>query len=328
MISVETSVISCPLYQPFVIANKRYETTECVRVHLTDARGRTGRGEAIGVDYRGETPETICAQIEAACANLTSAPATTDLFAMLPTGGARNALDCALWDLNAKVTGEPVWRLAGLPGFAHKATAYTLGMMDDGELRAMAREFRNFQTLKVKTDSSRGLDPIRIVHEVAPRARLIIDPNRDWQAADLKRYAAALPDLGVCLLEQPVEPSDDECLRHIRLASPVAADEAFFDRDDIPSLVGKYQVLNIKLDKTGGLTEALACVELGRCLGFRLMIGCMMGSSLSMAPAMMIAQNCEFIDLDGPLLQRDDVEYGLSYDQNGVISPPTPELWG
>jgi L-Ala-D/L-Glu epimerase len=171
------------------------------------------------------------------------------------------------------------------------------------------------------------LDPVRIVHEMAPHAKLIVDPNQAWSAADLERYAPHFEGLGVALLEQPISHKDDEALRGLSLPVPVAADEAFNISADIAGLVGKYQVLNIKLDKTGGLTEALVAAKLGQEHGFHLMVGCMVGSSLSMAPAHIIAQMCDFVDLDGPLLQATDCDHPITYN-NGQMGVPEYALWG
>ena len=246
---------------------------------------------------------------------------------MLPAGGARNALDCALWDLNAKRSGVPAWRSAGLTSFTPRATSFTFGMMDESLLRAGARTHAHFPLLKVKTDRQHGLEPARIVHQEAPRSRLILDANCSWGEAELRRFAPEFPALNIVLLEQPVHPRDDEVLRHVALPVPVAADEAFNDRASIPALAGKYQVLNIKLDKTGGLTEALACARAGLAQGYRLMVGCMVGSSLSMAPGVVIAQLCDYVDLDGPLLQSRDVAEPIEY-RDGTVGTPHARLWG
>ena len=311
-------------------------------MRLTDAAGCSGRAEAIGVDYAGETIDTMQADIAAVRGRIEAGLVGADLADAaaartarlraalqdwLPAGGARNALDCALWDLEAKQRGVAVWRLAGMPEPVPRATAYTFGIMDEAALREAARAHAAFSVLKVKTDRDRGLDPVRIVHEEAPQARLILDANASWGAADLGRHAPQLAPLGVALLEQPVDPRDDDCLLGLALPVPAAADEAFIDRASLPKLVGKYRVLNIKLDKTGGLTEALACARAGLAQGFRLMVGCMVGSSLSMAPATLVAQQCDFVDLDGPLLQSADCDHPIAY-RDGTIGVPAPELWG
>ncbi len=320
-------IIDWPLRQAFTISRETFTSIECIQVTLTDAQGRQGRGEAVGVDYAGETTATMCAQIEAVRAQLDDTLSCASLQQLLPHGGARNALDCALWDLNAKRSGVRAWQAAGLSSFKPRPTSFTFGMMDEQLLRPLARQYAHFPLLKVKTDRHQGLDPVRIVHAEAPNARLILDANTSWGADELRRFAPDLERLNVALLEQPVAPQDDELLRGLRLPVPVAADEAFTDRSSIPGLAGKYQVLNIKLDKTGGLTEALASARAGLEQGYRLMVGCMVGSSLSMAPGVVVAQLCDFVDLDGPLLQSRDVAHALEY-RDGTVGTPRQELWG
>jgi len=327
MIRLEVTEVRWPLTVPFTIARDTAHDIACLQVRLTDENGRSGRAEAIGVDHAGETIASMRGQIDAVRERLEAGLSRAALQDLLPAGGARNALDCALWDLEAKQRGLPAWRVAGLPPPGPRPTAFTLGIMDESALRAAVRAHAEFEVLKVKTDRAHGLDPVRIVHEEAPRARLIVDANTSWGATDLQRHAPHLADLGVALLEQPCDPREDDCLRGVALPVPVAADEAFIDRASLPRLSGRYQVLNIKLDKTGGLTEALACADAGLALGFRLMVGCMVGSSLSMAPATLVAQRCDFVDLDGPLLQAADCDHPIVYER-GRIGVPTPALWG
>lgn len=324
---MDISVIWWQLTVPFTIARETQTAIGCIQLVLTDAAGLRGRAEAIGVDYDGETPETMVAQIEALRPRIEAGLTITDAQALLPAGGARNALDCALWDLAAKQSGIPAWQAAGLASFEPRPTAFTLGIMDETALRIAARKHGDFALLKIKTDRSHGLDPVRIVHEEVPQARLIVDANELWGEAELRRFSGQLEGLNVALLEQPVHPDDDEVLRRIALPVPVAADEAFDDRASLAGLAGKYQVLNIKLDKSGGLTEALACAHAARAQGFGLMIGCMAGSSLSMAPGVIIAQLSSFVDLDGPLLQDSDVANPVAY-HGGFIGTPAPALWG
>ena len=327
MLRLELSRVSWPMRTPFRISRITETQTDCVHVVLTDAEGHRGRGEAIGVDYAGETQATMIAQLEAVRDRIEAGVTLAEAQVLLPSGGARNALDCALWDLQARQSGVPAWQAAGLGGCHPVETAYTCGMMDETALRQMARDHADHGWIKVKTDRDRGLDPVRIVHEELPRARLIVDPNEAWGEAELRRFAGSFQALNVALLEQPVAAGEDDILRGLNLPVPVAADEAFDDRTNLSALAGKYQVLNIKLDKTGGLTEALACARAGLAQGYRLMIGCMAGSSLSMAPAVLVAQLCDFVDLDGPLLQEGDVANPIGYLE-GRIGAPTPALWG
>jgi L-Ala-D/L-Glu epimerase len=327
MLKIDVNIVDWPLAVPFTISRETLYSIPCIQVTLTDAQGRVGRGEAVGVDYAGETPETMIAQIEAVRTAIESGITLDSLQPLLPPGGARNGVDCALWDLIAKQSGIPAWRTAGLKDFQPRPTAFSFGIMDEAALRATARKYAHFPLLKIKTNKELGLDPVRIIHEEAPRAKFIVDPNQAWGADDLNRFAPDMTKLNIALLEQPVAINDDEILRELSLPVPVAADEAFTDRSGIRGFIGKYQVLNIKLDKTGGLTEGMACVHAGRAAGFGLMIGCMVGSSLSMAPGTIVAQYCDFADLDGPLLQSTDVDYPLSYE-GGMISTPTANLWG
>jgi L-alanine-DL-glutamate epimerase-like enolase superfamily enzyme len=327
MLSLTVEAVRWPLKVPFTISRETIDWIDCIMVTLVDAAGNRGRGEAVGVDYAGETVATMTAQLEAVRGAIEAGVGLAAAQALLPAGGARNALDCALWDLAAKATGVRAFAAAGLAGLVPKPTAFTFGIMDEAALRAAARDHVDFALLKVKTDRDHGLDPVRIVHEEAPGARLIVDPNASWGAAELTRVAPHLEGLNVALLEQPVHPESDEMLRSIKPPVPVAADEAFGDRGDIAGLVGKYSHLNMKLDKTGGLTEALACVAAGQAAGFGLMVGCMVGSSLSMAPGVIVAQHCAFVDLDGPLLQAADVADSIGY-KGGLVGVPAAALWG
>lgn len=327
MLRLETATIDWPLHEPFTISRETITSIACIQVMLTDEDGQIGRGEAVGIDYAGETPASMIAQIDSVRREIELGVTHVGLQRLLPYGGARNAVDCALWDLEAKRSGVPVWQAAGLTSFDARPTAFSFGIMDEALLRATARRYADFPLLKVKTNKERGLDPVRILNEEAPTARFIVDPNQAWGADELTRFAPDFVSLNVALLEQPVAVADDELLRGLSLPVPVAADEAFNTRADISGFVGKYQVLNIKLDKTGGLTEALACAREGKANGFGLMVGCMIGSSLSMAPGTIIAQMCDYVDLDGPLLQAEDVDNPILYD-GGMILPPTSLLWG
>lgn len=327
MLKLEITIVDWALREAFTISRETLTSIPCIQVTLTDVDGNIGRGEAVGVDYAGETPETMATQIETVRAEIEAPVSLQSLQTLLPIGGARNAVDCSLWDLIAKQSGVPAWKAAGLSSFEPRPTAFSFGIMKETQLRETAKEYAHFPLLKVKTDRDRGLDPIRIIREVAPNARFIVDPNQAWSAHELTRFTPDYTRLNIALLEQPVAKDNDDMLLGLSLPIPIAADEAFNDRSDIPQLEGKYQVINIKLDKTGGLTEALACARAGSDAGFGLMIGCMVGSSLSMAPGVIIAQLCDFVDLDGPLLQSGDVEHPMTY-KGGMIAPPTAMLWG
>jgi L-alanine-DL-glutamate epimerase-like enolase superfamily enzyme len=240
---------------------------------------------------------------------------------------ARNALDCALWDLRAKQSGVPVWQAAGLPALQPVTTAFTIGLGDEATTRRKARAARHFPLLKLKVDAQRHLDVVRWVREEHPGARLVVDANQGWSPALLRELLPALAAARVELVEQPLARGQDAALDGLQPLIPLAADESCTDRASLPALVGRYQFVNIKLDKCGGLTEALALAAEARRLGLGLMVGNMCGTSLAMAPAFLLAQSCTYVDLDGPLLQQQDRALPLQYDR-GVIQPPSPALWG
>lgn len=327
MIRCTETVEHWRLREPFEIAGKVYTEQGVVLVTLRDATGRIGRGEAAGVDYDGETPQGMLRQIRSVAHLLDKGVSGEVLLNLLPKGGARNALDCALWDLRAKQGGVPAWRLAGLREPKPLVTTLTLGLCDEAALRRKARAARDFPILKIKLDAQRHLDVLRIVKEEHPRARLVVDANQAWSRALLERLLPALCEFGVELIEQPVREGTDAQLDGLASPIPLAADESCRDRDSLPALVGRYQFVNIKLDKCGGLTEALAMVPLARRLGLRLMVGNMCGSSLAMAPAFLVGQHCEYVDLDGPLLQMDDRPAGM-HCRAGRLEAPSAELWG
>jgi L-Ala-D/L-Glu epimerase len=327
VISVKASRVNWPLKQPFRIARGVEYDVDCIHVKLSDASGNTGRAEALGVNYEGETSSSMLEQIASVEADIMGGASRETLQRLLPAGGARNALDCAMWDLEAKQTRVPAWRSAGLPALAGIETACTVGMMSESELRQQLKNIANYTWLKVKTDSDSGIDPIRIIHEAVPQAKIIVDPNQHWTSDVLLKHQQALQKLNVVLIEQPLPVGEDDCLEFLDLLVPIAADESFTDSSTIDALCKKYDVLNIKLDKTGGLTEALLCAHKAKSFGMRLMVGCMLGSSLSMAPGMLVAQLCDYVDLDGPLLQAADCDNPLLY-HGSFVSPPTAALWG
>ena len=298
-----------------------------ILVTLTDAAGHVGRGEAAGVDYDGETPESMAAEVQSVAARIHDGIDGTELMSLLPAGGARNALDCALWDLRAKQTGIRVWQTAGLAPPVPVTTVLTIGLGDEADTRRKARASTGYPILKLKLDAERHLDVVRIVREEHPRARLLVDANQAWSRALLEKLLPALVAAGVELVEQPVARGEDALLDGLSSPIPLAADESCTDRRSFPSLAGRYAHVNIKLDKCGGLTEALAMQAEAPRHGFGLMVGNMCGTSLAMAPAFLIAQACRFIDLDGPLLQKLDRDAPIRFD-DGVISVPDPLLWG
>jgi L-alanine-DL-glutamate epimerase-like enolase superfamily enzyme len=317
---------------PFRVSRGAEVELDVVMVTLTDSNGNVGRGEAAGVDYHGETIALLCAQLEAVRPAIergiggapldVAAPAT-----LLPPGGARNALDCALWDLTAKQRNVPVWELARLPNPRRLTTSITLGIDTDEAVLRGALTYAGWPLIKVKVDGERHLDAVRLVHSACPEAAIIIDPNQAWSCDLLNRLAPEMKSLGVMLIEQPVPCGEDETLRGYSGSIRLAADESVSDRGDLDSVRGLYQMINVKLDKTGGLTEALALAREARAMGLQVMVGCMAGTSLAMAPGMVVGQLAEFVDLDGPLLHSKDRKHGIEYDR-GLLNPPSAALWG
>jgi L-alanine-DL-glutamate epimerase-like enolase superfamily enzyme len=316
-----------PLQGAFTIS--RGSKTEAVVVVVElESGGQRGRGEAVPYLRYGETPEGVAAAIEAMATALRGGLDRDRLQTAMSAGAARNALDCALWDLEAKQAGRPAYDLAALPAPKPIVTAYTISLgtpevMADGARRAKSRPL-----LKVKLGGG-GDDAERIaaVRRAAPEAELIVDANEGWSEANLERNLAACAQAGVTLIEQPLAQGRDAALEQIRRPIPVCADESVHDRASLDAISGKYDAINVKLDKAGGLTEALALAAEAERRGFDIMVGCMVATSLAMAPAMLVAQRARVVDLDGPLLLAEDRTHGLRYD-GSVVYPAEPILWG
>lgn len=326
-LSCQVSTERWPLIEPLEISRGLLTHIDTVIVHLGDDRGRVGRGEAAGVDYDGETPVSIAAQIHALRPRLGGDLSFEDLARWLPPGGARNALDCALWDLRVRQAGCRAWQWAGWGGVEPVTTAYTIGLGSEADVRRWIRAARHMPVLKLKADAHRHLDTVRMAREEHPTARLVIDANQAWTRDLLERLIAPLHAAGIELIEQPLPRGDDAQLDGLRSPIPLAADESCTDAASLPALVGRYQVVNIKLDKCGGLTEALAMAGRAQALGLDLMVGSMGGTSLAMAPAFLLAQRCRFVDLDAPLLLARDRPQAMVYDGARVLSPSV-DLWG
>lgn len=314
------------LKEPFTISRGTMTTADAVIVTLRDGAA-VGRGEAYGIIYEGESPDSIIAQVESVRPAIEAGIDRLALIDLLPIGGARCAVDCALWDLEAKRSGQPAWEAAGIGTPREVETAFTIGMRPAGEVRATAARFADFPLLKLKVGREDPLATIEAARAGAPGSRFIVDPNQSWSAADVIALADRLAALGVVLLEQPVPVDDDEGLRGYAGPIAICADELVHDRSDLARAQGKYSHINIKLDKAGGLTEALATADAALAAGYGLMVGCMAGSSLAMAPAHLIAQLCDYVDLDGPLLQAEDWSPAMIY-RAGRLAPPEPALWG
>lgn len=315
-----------PLKEPFVIARGTEVTSHVVVVHVSEA-ALTGRGEAVGVPYHGESPATICEQIESVRLDIEAGAGRLDLLTLLPAGGARNVLDAALWDLEAKQRQRRAWEIAGFEQFRPVATTVTIGIRSIAAYEARARELARCRWLKVKVSAEHPLESIAAVRRGAPNARLVVDANQAWSVALLQRLAPGLEELSVDLLEQPVPVAEDAALEGFRCRVPICADESVDTIADLPRLMGRYQFANIKLDKTGGLTAALQFAHAARRAGLRLMVGSMVAASVAMAPAMVLAQLCEVADLDGPLLLASDWPDGIQYFE-GMMALPSASLWG
>jgi L-Ala-D/L-Glu epimerase len=317
-----------PLAGAFSISRGSKTEAVVVVAELSDGT-HYGRGECVPYPRYGETPDGIVAAIEAMRPALHQGLDRTALQVEMPPGAARNALDCAYWDVNAKQSGRKVFELAGLVAPKPRVTAYTISLATPAEMAAAAERAASRPVLKVKLGGADHDDGRRIaaVRQAAPRSELIVDANEGWNADNLARNIAACADCGVTLIEQPVPEAQDDALGSGKRPIPICADESVHDRVSLDRLAGKYDAINVKLDKTGGLTEALALVEAAERRGFAIMVGCMVSTSLSMAPAMLIAQRARVIDLDGPLLLASDRPGGLRYD-GSLIYPPDSALWG
>lgn len=323
---LEIRIERFPIRGAFTISRGSKTEAEVVSVLLTED-GHTGWAESVPYRRYGETPESVTAQIEGVRAALEAGCSRADIGRLLPPGAARNAVDCALWDLEARGKGVPVWQLAGLPEPKPVTTAYTLSLDTPEVMAEAARNAPGTDLLKLKLGGENDLDRLRAVRAAAPAARLIIDANEGWDLATLERLAPVCADLGVVLIEQPLPAADDHLLTRGRYPVRICADESCHTADDIDRLADRYDAVNIKLDKTGGLTEAIRTLERARAHDLDIMIGCMVGTSLAMAPAVLLTSHATFVDLDGPLLLDADRSPSLCY-QHGQIVPARPGLWG
>lgn len=320
------SVGRFPLAQAFVIS--RGAKTEAVVVVATiDADGVRGSGESVPYARYGESIESVSAQIEAARGAIEAGIGRETLQELLPHGAARNALDCALWDLEAKRTGIPVFELAKLGPPIPTVTSFTISLGTPEAMARAAQAAGDRPLLKLKLAGAGDGQRLAAVRAAAPSATLIVDANEAWSVQDLEDQLAACAHHNVALVEQPLPAGQDAVLAEIAHPVPICADESLHDRADLRGMRKRYDAINIKLDKAGGLTEALALVAEAEQLGFMLMIGCMVATSLAMAPAMLLAGKAQFVDLDGPLLLAKDRQGGLVYE-GSLVYPPSPDLWG
>jgi L-alanine-DL-glutamate epimerase-like enolase superfamily enzyme len=318
---------SWPLAKPFAISRGTKMHADVVVAEVVDGANHA-RGEGVPYPRYGESVEGVIAQIEGVAGAIAAGGGTEELQALLPAGAARNAVDCALWDLRAKSELVPVWRLVGFDAPGPVKTAYTLSLDAPAAMGRAAAEnaFRPLLKLKL-AGGSEDLERVRAVRAGAPQARLIVDANEAWSPEDFAALAPPLAELGVALLEQPFPAGKDDALAHLPRPVPVCADESCHVTADLDELGGKYDAVNVKLDKAGGLTEAARLVKAAKSRGLRIMVGCMVGTSLAMAPALILAAEADFVDLDGPLLLARDRQPGLRYE-GSTLFPPKPNLWG
>ena len=319
---IEVTADTFKLAQVFTISRGSRTEAKVLTVRVTED-GVTGWGECVPYARYDETLESVTAEITGLPGDITRQA----LYDLLPAGAARNAVDCALWDLEAKRAGKRVWELAGLPAPGPEITAYTLSLDEPEAMRAQAAKHAHRPLLKIKLGTPDDMPRLEAVRAGAPEATIIIDANEGWSADVYADLAPHLVRLGVALVEQPLPAGEDDALLGIDRPVPVCADESCHNRASLAGLKGKYDVVNIKLDKTGGLTEALALRDAARADGFDVMVGCMVGSSLAMAPATLVAQGGKVVDLDGPLLLAEDRDNALKFDGAGV-HPPVAALWG
>ena len=284
-----------------------------------------GRGEASGVYYTGETADSMLAQAESIRPDLENGAGRAELLELLPSGGARNAIDAALWDLEAKTSGKTIWALAGIEPKETVSVA-TIGIDEPVRMAEQARKLPS-DKIKIKVNGEDPLNRIAAVREARPDAELVIDVNQGWTFDQLTELAPRIKELGVTMIEQPLPRGGDAELEGYRCPVPLCADESCLDATELDDATGRYEMINIKLDKVGGLTAGLDMARIARAMGKGLMVGNMAGTSLAMAPGLVIAQLCDLVDLDGPLILTDDRDHALHY-ANGAVTGLTPALWG
>lgn len=315
-----------PIAGSFTIS--RGSKTEAVVVVAEVRSGEhAGRGECVPYARYGETPDSTLTQILSLQTHVSDGLDHATLQTLLPAGAARNALDCASLDLEAKLAGSRIWDIFGQPTPRPCTTAYTISLGTPEAMAEAAGAAAHRPLLKIKLGSDDDASRIQAVRRAAPNAQLIVDANEGWRADNLAWNLAACTEAGVTLIEQPLPAGQDEALASVERRIAICADESVHDRASLAGLRGRYDAINIKLDKTGGLTEAMAMADAAEALGLQVMVGCMVATSLAMAPAMLLAQRARYVDLDGPLLLAADREHGLRYD-GSTVYPPDAALWG
>jgi len=324
MRTVKFNTETWPFEAPLFITGYSMSDIQTLYVEIRDGEHR-GRGEAAGVYYTGETADSMLAQAESIRSELEKGAGRNELLELLPSGGARNAIDAALWDLEAKQTGKSIWELAGLE-LNDTVTVATVGIDAPNRMAARALELPSTK-IKIKVNGEDPLVQIRAVREARPDVELVIDANQGWTYDQLVEIAPRVKEFGVTMVEQPLPRGGDFELVGYRCPVPLCADESCLDQSELEQAATRYDMINIKLDKVGGLTAGLDLARKARDLGLGLMVGNMAGTSLAMAPGLVIAQLCDLVDLDGPIILTADRAHPLQYD-NGQVSGLTPALWG
>jgi len=326
-VEIEANIQSFKVKEPFRFATAVIEATSALVVTVRDDGGHVGRGEAEGVFYTGETAQSLLDEVQAFAASVPATLTRDALREAMPPGGARNAIDCALWDLEAQKAGKTIWQMVEINP-RPLTTAFTIGIEAQPEdMAKKARRVRSAPLLKVKLNADRPVERLFLVRQAAPQATLIVDANESWSFAQLEEIAPQLAKLGVKMIEQPLPRGKDQELEGYASPIPLCADESCLHLGELDYAQSLYQMINIKLDKTGGLTEALILARAAKAAGLGLMVGNMMGTSLAMAPSFVVGQLCDFVDLDGPLLLAEDVDHPMRFD-DGMIHAPSPDLWG
>jgi L-alanine-DL-glutamate epimerase-like enolase superfamily enzyme len=323
---LSVSVERWPIRGGFTISRGSKQEAVVVVVAIRDGHFE-GRGECVPYPRYGESVEGVVQAIEACGPAIAEGLDRTGLQGLLPPCAARNALDCAMWDLEAKMLGTSAAELAGLAPLHAIETAFTISLTSPEEMAARAQDAAHYKLLKLKLGGDGDEERLAAIRHAVPNARLIADANEAWRASDLERLLASAKAAGVELIEQPLPAGDDALLQHIARVVPLCADESVHDRASLAKIAKCYDAVNIKLDKTGGLTEALATAAEARRFGLKIMVGCMVATSLAMAPALLLAQDADWVDLDGPLLLERDRVPGLTYT-SGTVMPAPAALWG
>ncbi len=330
MRTLEVSRESWPIDGSFSISRGTKTNAAVVTVNI-EQEGMTGRGECVPYARYGETIESVITQINSLQKLFESAGSTAavrmELQTALPAGAARNAVDCALWDLESKQTGRRIWELAGIKAPERAVTAYTLSLDTPENMHVAAIKYSARPLLKLKLAGEGDVERVTAVREGAPNSKIIVDANEGWNTAAYESMVPKLVDLGVNMIEQPLPAADDAALGLVERPIAICADESCHDAATLSGLAGRYDMVNIKLDKTGGLTEALKLKQAAGEQGFEIMVGCMVATSLAMAPATLLAPGASFVDLDGPLLLAEDRDHALDYRDN-FVAPPIAALWG